>query len=214
MGIEPKMYNGRRITDLETLQVVTMVYAGWINKSLVAKLNSQGVSAIGLCGADAQAILTEKRPVREVDYGFAGDILQQGVNTKVLHELLQAGLLPVIAPITADDKGQLLNTNADTIASALAVAMAGLYKVQLVYCLEKKGVLLNVSDDNSVLHNLDAVKYAELKANGTIDKGMIPKLDNAFDALKRGVDKVIIGHADDIMSLTTGTKNEGTNIQA
>jgi len=213
LGIEPKMHNGRRNTDADTLQVVTMVYAGWINKSIVAELNGLGVNAIGLCGADAQILPAEKRPVRDVDYGFAGDILQEKVNSEFISGLIEKGLLPVIAPITADGNGQLLNTNADTIASVIAVALAEKYKVHLVYCFEKKGVLMDVSDDNSVLHNLDAASYNQLKSQGVIDKGMLPKLDNAFEALQKGVYKVLIGHADDILSLTAETKYGGTLIQ-
>lgn len=211
LGIEPKMHNGRRITDLETVRVVTMVYAGWINKSIVAELNSLGASAIGLSGADAQLIPAEKRPVREIDYGFAGDIVEEKVNGKFLAQLLESNMLPVIAPITADDKGQLLNTNADTIASALAVALAAHYEVNLIYCFEKKGVLLDVSKDDSVIGDLDKKRFAELKSQGIIDKGMIPKLENAFHALDQGVRQVLIGHADDIISLTE-KKHEGTLI--
>jgi len=210
LGIEPKMHNGRRITDLDTLRVVTMVYAGWLNKSIVAELNSLGATAIGLSGADAQLIPAEKRPVRDIDYGFAGDILQEKVNGNFLKQFLESGLLPVIAPITADDKGQLLNTNADTIASSLAVALAAPYEVNLIYCFEKKGVLLDVSRDDSVIADLDKKRFAELTSQGIIDKGMIPKLDNAFAALAQGVYRVLIGHADDIISLTSPTHHEGT----
>lgn len=212
LSIEPKMHNGRRITDLETVRVVTMVYAGWINKSIVAKLNALGANAIGLSGADAKLIPAEKRPVRDIDYGFAGDVLQEKVNGKFLAQLIESGLLPVIAPITADDKGQVLNTNADTIASTLAVALAGNYEVNLIYCFEKKGVLLDVSKEDSVVHEIDKNRFAELKSKGIIDKGMIPKLDNAFDALDKGVHRVLIGHADDILSLTSQTQHEGTLI--
>lgn len=211
LGIEPKMHNGRRITDLETVRVVTMVYAGWINKSIVAELNSFGANAIGLSGADAKIIPAEKRPVRDIDYGFAGDILQEKVNGKFLAQLLDSNMLPVIAPITADSQGQLLNTNADTIASALAVALADSYEVNLIYCFEKKGVLLDVSKDDSVISDLDKNRFAELKTKGIIDKGMLPKLENAFDALDKGVQRVLIGHADDIVSLTE-KKHEGTLI--
>jgi acetylglutamate kinase len=213
LGIEPQMHNGRRITDLETVRMVTMVYAGWINKSIVAELNALGVHAIGLSGADAQLIPAEKRPVREIDYGYAGDILQEKINGKFLVQLLESGFLPVIAPITADAKGQLLNTNADTIASALAVALAAQYEVNLIYCFEKKGVLLDVSDDDSVISDLDKKRFAELKSQGVIDKGMLPKLENAFDALDNGVHRVLIGHADDIVSLTSQNQHEGTLIR-
>ena len=210
LGIEPQLHNGRRITDMETLRVVTMVYAGWINKSIVAQLNSLGAAAIGLCGADGKLIPAEKRPVRDIDYGFAGDILQKKINVNFLAQLVEAGMLPVIAPITADDKGQLLNTNADTIASALAVALAGNFETNLIYCFEKKGVLSDVNHDDSVVKKLDMKSYDELKSNGVIDKGMIPKLDNAFDALEKGVQRVVIGHADDIVLLASQTTHEGT----
>ncbi len=212
LGIEPKMHNGRRITDLETVRVVTMVYAGWINKSIVAKLNALGANAIGLSGADAKILPAEKRPVREIDYGFAGDIVEEKVNAQFLAQMLESQMLPVIAPITADDKGQLLNTNADTIASALAVALAPHYEVSLIYCFEKKGVLLDVSNNDSVLSDLNKNRFAELKSKGVIDKGMIPKLDNAFAALDKGVSRVLIGHADDIIALTSQKQNEGTLI--
>lgn len=211
LGIEAKMHNGRRITDLETMRIVTMVYAGWINKSIVADLNALGASSIGLSGADAQLIPAEKRPVREVDYGLAGDILQEKVNGKFLAQLLEDGLLPVIAPITADVKGQLLNTNADTIAASLAIALAEKYEVNLIYCFEKKGVLLDVNKEDSLLSALDKKRFAELKFQGIIDKGMVPKLDNAFDAMDKGVNRVLIGHADNIISLTEN-QNEGTLI--
>lgn len=212
LGIEPKMHNGRRITDLETLRVVTMVYAGWINKSIVAELNSMGVNSIGLSGADAKLLPAEKRLVRDVDYGFAGDILDEKVNSNFLKKLLDDGLLPIIAPITSDSNGQLLNTNADTITASLAVALAGLFEVNLIYCFEKKGVLLDVSNDDSVVNDLDRIRYAEFKSKGVIDKGMIPKLDNAFDALDKGVHRVLIGHADAIVSMTSQTQHEGTLI--
>lgn len=213
LGIEPQMHHGRRITDSQTLQVVTMVYAGWINKSIVAELNSSGANAIGLCGADAKLILAKKRPVGETDYGFAGDIRQEKVNAGFLVQLLEWQLLPVIAPVTADDKGQLLNTNADTIASSLAIALAVHYHVHLIYCFEKKGVLLDVNKEDSVVKDLDKSRYAELKSRGIIDKGMLPKLDNAFAALDGGAACVLIGHANDILSLTSQNEYGGTLIQ-
>lgn len=212
LGIETQMQNGRRITDADTLRVVTMVYAGWINKSIVAALNAQGQEAIGLCGADADLIPSTKRVVGEVDFGFVGDVLYEKVNAGFLSDLVDGGKLPVIAPITADVNGQLLNTNADTIAAALAIALSGTYEVNLVYCFEKKGVLLDVNKDDSVVNALNKERYAELKAEGVIDKGMIPKLDNAFDALDKGVQRVVIGHADNIISLTLQTADEGTSI--
>lgn len=213
LGIETQMQNGRRITDAETLRVVTMVYAGWINKSIVAALNAKGEEAIGLCGADVNLIPSAKRGVGDVDFGFVGDVVYEKVNGDFLSELIEGGKLPVIAPITSDVNGQLLNTNADTIAAALAIALSDIYEVNLIYCFEKKGVLLDVNQDDSVLNDLNRNRYADLKSKGIIDKGMIPKLDNAFDALDRGVQRVVIGHADNIISLTLQTADEGTSIR-
>ncbi|HXH17591.1 MAG TPA: acetylglutamate kinase [Chitinophagales bacterium] len=213
LGIEPVMHNGRRITDAETLKIVTMVYAGWLNKSIVAALNSLGAASVGLCGADAKLIPSVKRPVGEVDFGFAGDVIYEEVNDRLINDLLCGGLLPVVASITADASGQLLNTNADTIAAALAAALAVRYSVRLIYCFEKKGVLLDVSNDDSVLNDLDRNRYEELKSKGVIDRGMIPKLDNAFNALAKGVHRVLIGDADDILLLTSQKKHEGTLIR-
>lgn len=212
LGIETQMQNGRRITDAETLRVVTMVYAGWINKSIVAALNAKGEEAIGLCGADVHLIPSTKRGVGEVDFGFVGDVVYEKVNGSFLSELIEGGKLPVIAPITSDANGQLLNTNADTIAAALGIALSQDYEVNLIYCFEKKGVLLDVNKDDSVVRDLNKSRYAELKSEGIIDKGMIPKLDNAFDALDSGVRRVVIGHADNIITLTLQTTNEGTVI--
>lgn len=192
LGIEPKMINGRRITDEATLEIVTMVYAGLINKGLVAKLQAIQCPAIGLSGADGNLLLAHKRILKDIDYGFAGDI--DVINVSNLKYLLEGNLVPVCCAITHDGKGQLLNTNADTIASSLAVALAPHYQVRLQYSFEKPGVLTNPNDDHSAIAQLDKVSYQNYKQNGTITDGMIPKLDNAFAALEAGVSEIVIGN--------------------
>ncbi len=196
MGIEPKMHEGRRITDEATLEVVTMVYGGLVNKNIVAQLQAKGVNAIGLTGADMNTMLAHKRPVKDVDYGFAGDV--DAVNGEGLKALLEAGAVPVLAPITHDKKGQLLNTNADTIAGQAAVGMAKLYDVRLVYGFEKKGVLRSIEDDDSVIPVIKEAEVAELASSGVVADGMLPKLKNCFDALHGGVKQVQIRKATDI----------------
>lgn len=205
MGIEAKMVAGRRITDDEMLRIVTMVYAGLANKNIVAALQSFNCDAIGLSGADANMIQAVKRPVKEIDYGFAGDIMPHSVNTERLSNFLNMGLTPVFSAITHDAAGQLLNTNADTIASALATALSPIYETDLVYCFERKGVLQDVTDQTSVIAHINHVNYTQLKENGIIADGMIPKLDNAFDAINKGVKRVLIKHADDILLEDSGT---------
>ncbi|MDI9340794.1 MAG: acetylglutamate kinase [Sediminibacterium sp.] len=206
MNIRTKMVEGRRITDEVTLKVVTMVYAGWINKTIVAKLNALGAAAIGLCGADALLIKATRRKPQPVDYGFVGDIAPEGINAAFLSKLLKQGLMPVIAPITATAKGQLLNTNADTIASSVAVALAKDHKVKLIYCFEKKGVLNGVK----VIRAINPRIYSQLKADKVVKDGMIPKLDNAFHSVQKGVKEVKIGSATHIHSLVL--KHAGTSI--
>ena len=208
MNIPQQMVDGRRITDAETLKMVTMVYAGYINKNIVAQLQANGCNAIGVSGADGNAILAHKRIHASMDYGFAGDIDE--VNASFFQNLLQQNLIPVIAPITHDQKGQLLNTNADTIAQETAKALSSFYDVQLIYSFEKDGVLLDVNDAASVIKKINADYYKELKAKGKIFAGMIPKLDNAFTALNSGVKKVIVGKAEEIGQLIQGEK--GTSI--
>ncbi len=208
LNIPQQMTEGRRITDAETLKVVTMVYAGLINKNIVAQLQSLGTNAIGLSGADGNVILAHKRINPQTDFGFVGDIDQ--VNTGFLKSMLQQGLVPVMAPITHDGKGQMLNTNADTIAQEIARAMSNDFEVELVYSFEKKGVMLDLNDESTVIHQLDASSYLELKNTGKIFAGMIPKLDNAFAALQHGVKKVIIGKAEEMDELLTG--QHGTHI--
>lgn len=190
LGIETQMVNGRRITDAETLNVVTMVYAGLVNKNIVASLQARGVNAIGLSGADLNLIKAKKRAVGEIDYGFVGDVVS--VQTDEISQLLHNEVVPVVAPITHDGNGQLLNTNADTMASALAKALAPLFDVNLVYCFEKPGVMLDQNDNNSVIASLNHIEFKRLQGEGIINEGMIPKLDNGFAAIDAGVKKVII----------------------
>ncbi len=205
LGIEAKMVEGRRITDIETLRIVTMVYAGLINKNMVAQLQAKGSNAIGLTGADGNIIKARKRPVKEIDYGFVGDLDENSVSSTMLDSLLKAGLVPVLCAITHDGDTQLLNTNADTIASSVAVAMSALYETRLVYCFEKKGVLKDVNDDDSVVREIKANEFEGLKADGTVQGGMIPKLHNAFEAIRKGVSAVYIGKADELSELAEGT---------
>ena len=195
LGIQQQMVEGRRITDAETLKIVTMVYAGLINKDIVARLQANNCNALGLSGADGNSMLAHKRISggEGLDYGFAGDVDE--VNSAFLKLLLEQEITLVLSPITHDRKGQLLNTNADTIAQETARALSALYDVHLVYSFEKAGVLLNAEDESSVIPIIDKNKYAELKGQGLVFAGMIPKLDNAFAALDSGVRKVIIGKA-------------------
>ncbi|SEJ16094.1 N-acetylglutamate kinase [Dyadobacter koreensis] len=202
LQIETQMVDGRRITDKPMLDVVTMVYGGLVNKNLVAMLQAAGCNAIGLTGADGGIIRSVKRPVKTIDYGFVGDI--EEVNDIQVNALLHSSLVPVIAPLTYSNDGLLLNTNADTMASAMAVAMAGHYDVNLIYCFEKKGVLSDPEDDNSVISSLTPGQYIGFKDSGAINKGMIPKLDNAFAALNTGVAKVTICHADELREAAIG----------
>ncbi|HVU97558.1 MAG TPA: acetylglutamate kinase [Puia sp.] len=209
LGIRQQLVDGRRITDAETLRVVTMVYAGTINKNIVAQLQARGCAAIGLTGADGNAILSHKRVHPTVDYGFVGDVDQ--VNTPLLTSLLLQDKTIVFAPITHDGKGQLLNTNADTIAQELARALSTSFEVSLVYSFEKAGVLMDTENDASVIGLLRPAEYEDLKARKVIFAGMIPKLDNAFAALRSGVGRVIIGRAEELSLLLSG--KAGTTIQ-
>jgi len=209
LGIEANMVNGRRITDLQTLEIVVMVYSG-INKSIAAQLNAGGIKSVGVCGADINLIPAKKRTKGDIDYGFVGDVLTDEMKIDNWQLLLDAGICPVVAPITADASGQLLNTNADTIASSVAQALSNIYNVKLIYCFEKSGVLRNPLDENSVISKIGIGEYESLKAQKIISDGMIPKLDNAFDAMKQGVSKVIIGHALHIEKLTDLTHETGT----
>lgn len=191
LNIPVQMVNGRRITDAATLEIAVMVYAGLANKTIVAKLQALHCNAIGMSGADANAILAHKRPVKDVDYGFVGDVDE--VNATTIQTLLEGNLTPVFCAITHDGNGQLLNTNADTIAMQLATALAPHYAVSLNFCFEKPGVLLNPTEEDSVIPHLDRETYHQYQTDGIITDGMLPKLDNAFEALEKGVKEVRIG---------------------
>ncbi len=195
LGITPKMIEGRRITDAQSLEVVTMVYAGLTNKKIVAQLQSAACNAIGLTGADGNLISAQKRIHPTIDYGFVGDFEPADVNTTLIQTLLANDLTPVCCAITHDGTGQLLNTNADTIAANIAVACSSYYKVMLVYCFEKEGVMRDIQDKNSVIKKIDSHEYQVLKKDGIIAGGMIPKIDSCFYALKNGVDSVSIKNA-------------------
>lgn len=212
IGIEQTMVEGRRITDAETLKITVMVYAGLLNKQVVAALQAKNTQAIGLSGADANMIRTTKRPSNPIDYGFVGDIDGESVHKNMLVKLIDLGLLPVFSAITHNGQGQLLNTNADTIASALALAMAESYEVQLIYCFEKNGVLRNIEDENSVIPIITNTIYTDLRREGVISTGMIPKIDNAFAAIENGVKAVRIIHADNLLSIDDDKK--GTTLIA
>jgi acetylglutamate kinase len=203
LGVETKMVDGRRITDAEMIDVVTMVYGGLVNKRLVAALQGQGLNAIGLTGADMNVILSVKRPVKEIDYGWVGDVVK--VDAEALSQLIERGVVPVIAPLTHDGKGHILNTNADTMAAETAKALAATYDVTLVFCFEKDGVLEVADDDASVIAQLDRERYEKLKQSGIINGGMIPKIDNAFSTLDNGVSEVIITNASHLTDLSLGT---------
>jgi acetylglutamate kinase len=205
LGIESQMVNGRRITDAETLKVVTMVYGGLVNKHIVAGLQAVGVNAMGLTGADMNVIRSHKRPVKDVDYGFVGDVEQ--VNADLLATLIRQGVVPVMAPLTHDGHGTMLNTNADTIASEVAKALAAHFEVTLVYCFEKRGVLRDAEDDNSVIPHIRRAEFEQYVKDGVIQGGMIPKLENAFAAIDAGVNRVIITLATAIHT------DEGTHIE-
>ena len=232
MGMVPQMIEGRRVTDEEALRVVTMVYAGWCNKNITALLQAQGCNAIGLTGADGNAIKARKRPPvhveslnQEVDYGFVGDVSAESVNAKFIYSLLEKGIVPVFNAINHDGEGNLLNTNADTIASSVATAMANYqyrtrrdvccrceecthcsddgrltHIVELLYCFEKDGVLYDKDDDSSVIPEIDREKFAQLKGEGRVADGMIPKLTNSFKAIDNGVERVVIKHARNLLN--------------
>lgn len=221
IGLEAKMVNGRRVTDAEMLKIVTMVYAGLINKNIVAQLQAQQCNAIGLSGADGNLISAKKRPIQHlkntetgieenIDFGFVGDLDAQSVHTKNLSVLLKSSFIPIFSAITHNGEGQLLNTNADTVASALAVALSQNYHTSLIYCFEKKGVLRNVEDEQSVITEINPTIFETLQAQNIIHSGMLPKLHNAFEAINNGVKQVFIGSADELPLLKT--KKFGTRI--
>ena len=231
MGIEPVMIEGRRVTDEEALKIVTMVYAGWCSKNITALLQAEGCNAIGLSGADGNAICARKRPPmtvstgETVDYGYVGDVTADSVNAGFLYSLLERGIVPVLCAINHDGNGNLLNTNADTIASSVAAAMAGYryrsprevccrceecthcsddgrlsHETELIYCFEKDGVLYDKDDDSSVIDRIDRQHFEELKAEGRVADGMIPKLANSFKAIDNGVARVVIKHARNLLN--------------
>ena len=204
LGIESKMVDGRRITDADMLKVVTMVYGGLVNKTIVAHLQALGINALGLTGADMNIMRSDIRPVKEVDYGFVGDVKE--VNAALLASLIRQGIVPVLAPLTHDKKGNMLNTNADTIAGESAKALAGYFDVTLVYCFEKKGVLMNEDNDESVIPELNRDMFREYVKQCIIQGGMIPKLENSFQAIDAGVKEVLITQASEI------AKGRGTRI--
>lgn len=191
MGVEVIMVNGRRITDTATLDIATMVYAGKINKTVVAQLQALGCNAMGFTGADGNTILAQKRPVKELDYGWVGDIIK--VETDILEVLLSRKRTPIFCAITHDGNGQLLNTNADTLAASLATAFSNTYHTELYYIFEKKGVLRSIDDEESVIEHINKDTYKQLKTDGVIADGMLPKLENCRDAVQNGVAKVCIG---------------------
>jgi len=192
LGIAPKMVNGRRITDRATLDAVVMVYSGLVNKNIVAQLQALGTNALGMSGADANSIQAHKRPVTDIDYGFAGDI--DRIDSQKITQLVSIGLTPVFCAVTHDQKGQLLNTNADTIASALAIGLRHGFDTILNYCFEFNGVLRDICDKDSVIKEIDSDSYEKLKEAGVISDGMLPKLHNCFQALQHGAKEVRIGN--------------------
>ncbi|MEO9892111.1 acetylglutamate kinase [Aurantibacter sp.] len=192
LGIESKMFQGRRITDADSLKIITMVYAGLTNKNIVAKLQAYNCNAIGLSGADGNIIKAHKRPIRDIDFGFVGDI--ENVDASIINQLLTINLTPVFCAMSHNKRGQLLNTNADTIASEISIAMSSIYETTLYYCFEKKGVLMDVNDDNSVVTEINSESYKQLLFDDVIADGMLPKMKNCFHALKNNVKKVCIGN--------------------
>jgi len=210
LQISQQMIEGRRITDAETLKVIVMVYAGLVNKNIVALLQQSGIDAIGLSGADGNLARSAKRPATPLDYGFVGDV--KSINADLLIILLNNNMIPVIAPVTHDGQGQLLNTNADTMAQEISKALSNNYRVSLIYTFEKTGVLQDINDEKSAIRHISEKDYIRLKDNGTVHAGMIPKLDNAFTAINSGVLKVIIGKAEMLSQLLEGSS--GTTITA
>lgn len=194
LGFETKMVDGRRITDKDSMEVITMVYGGLLNKTIVAKLQALKQNAIGLCGADGKVLISKRREVKQIDYGFVGDV--EKVNTDFINSILKQNIVPVFSAISCTEEGELLNTNGDSVASEIAIAMSELYETQLYYCSEKKGVLTNIEDDKSVIAELNSDKYKRLVETKVITDGMLPKLHNCFEAIERGVHEVFLGDAD------------------
>ncbi len=213
LGIESKYVDGRRITDDATIDLVTMVYGGLVNKQLVAQLQSLGCNAIGITGADGNLLPALKRPVKTIDYGWVGDVKADTLLVDRWKLLLDNGMVPVLAPLTHDGAGHMLNTNADTMAATIAIALSVQYPVRLIYCFEKKGILEQVEDETSVIRFINPDLYTQLKAEQKLFAGILPKLDNAFEAIGKGVQQVLIGHAADLVQ-NTGEKTTGTLISA
>lgn len=205
LGIETQMVNGRRVTDRETLDVVTMVYAGLINKRIVVLLQAAGCDAIGLCGADANVIKATRRPAVPFDYGYVGDINTADINTAFIRNMLDNGVTPVFCAINHDGNGELLNCNADSVASAIAIACSEIAPTDLTFCFEKEGVLSDVDDPTSLIRSVNGSNYADLKNSGAISGGMLPKIDNAFAAVSKGVRSVTIKSSSKLLD-DTGTK--------
>jgi acetylglutamate kinase len=205
LGIQSNYVDGRRITDDATIDLVTMVYGGLVNKQLVAQLQSLQTNAIGITGADGNLLPAVKRPVKTIDYGWVGDVLPNELPVDRWQLLLNNGFVPVLAPLTHDREGHMLNTNADTMAATIAITLSAHYPVRLIYCFEKKGILENVEDEHSVIPYINPAIYSQLKAEQKLFAGILPKLDNAFDAISKGVKEVLIGHADDLIQNTTDT---------
>lgn len=212
LGIQSQYVNGRRVTDEATIDLVTMVYGGLVNKKLVAGLQKLDCNALGVTGADGNLIRAVRRPVRDIDFGYVGDVTPGDVNVSLLHQLLAAGAVPVFAPLT-HAAGCMLNTNADTISAALAIALKQQYEVRLIYCFEKKGVLLDVDDDSTVVTRLTEERYKQLLNDNVLADGILPKLENAFSSIHQGVQEVLIGHAGDLVR-NTGDDTVGTLITA
>jgi acetylglutamate kinase len=211
LGIESNYIDGRRITDNATLDLVTMVYGGLINRKMVAQLQALHCNAMGVTGADGNLLKATRRPVKEVDYGFVGDIKPESVNTVLLHFLLKQNVTPVFSPLTHGE-GTLLNTNADTIASVLAIALSKHFNIRLIYCFEKKGVLENIDNEGSIIHLLNTSRYQELLNQNALKDGILPKLENAFRTIQHGVNEVLIGDATDLLK-NMGEETEGTLIR-
>lgn len=205
LNISSKYIDGRRITDDETIDLVTMVYGGLVNKKIVAKLQSFHCNAIGITGADANLLPAKKREVKEIDYGWAGDIEIEKINPENWKIFLENGLIPVVASLTHDENGNMLNTNADTIASVIAVSLSKYFEVNLIFCFEKNGVLLDINDENSVIAKMNYEEYLSLKKLNKLFAGILPKIDNSFDAVNKGVKEVVIGNSSQLSSLINGT---------
>lgn len=210
LGLEPQLIDGRRVTDAESLKVVQMVYAGLINKNIVAQLQAMNCPSVGLSGADANCILAEKRPVKKIDYGYVGDIIE--VNTKTIIDFFEIGVAPVFCALSHDGRGQILNTNADTIATELGIALSKSFIVNIVYCFDKSGLLGDIKDNSTVVNHVVPATYANLRRKGMISDGMIPKMDNAFRALNAGVQNVYIIHYNSLGKLFKEGESTGTKI--